>query len=71
MKIDFEELPEYQKNLKRLLKKHKTLNRDLDDVRKTLNKELGASLAFSFRMENLRITTCVRPYGMGRRVREQ
>jgi mRNA-degrading endonuclease RelE of RelBE toxin-antitoxin system len=59
MKINFEELPEYKKDLKRLMKKHRTLNGDLEDVRKDLNDEPGASPPFSFRIENLGITTCV------------
>ena len=59
MKINFEELPEYQKDLKRLLKKYRTLNGDLEDVCKDLNDEPGASPPFSFRIENLGITTCV------------
>jgi len=59
MKINFEELPEFQKDLKRLLKKHRTLNSDLEAVRKDLNDEPGASPPFSFRIENLGITTCI------------
>ena len=59
MKINFEELPEYQKDLKRLLKKYRTLNTDLEDVRKDLNDEPDARPPFSFRIENTGITTCV------------
>jgi len=59
MKINFEELPDYQKDLKRLLKKYRTLNVDLEDVRKDLNDEPRAFPPFSFRIENLGITTCV------------
>jgi len=59
MKINFEELPEFQKDLKRLLKKYRTLTSDLEDVRKDLDDEPGASPPFSFRIENLGITTCV------------
>ena len=59
MMIDFEELPEYQKDMKRLLKKYRTLISDLDDVRKDLNDEPGASPPYSFRIENLGISTCV------------
>jgi mRNA-degrading endonuclease RelE of RelBE toxin-antitoxin system len=58
-KINFGELPEFQKDLKRLLKKYRTLESDLDDVRKDLNDEPEASPPFSFRMEGLRISTCV------------
>jgi len=59
MKIDFDELPEFQKDLKRLLKKYRTLNSDLDVVHKDLNDEPDASPPYSFRIENLGITTCV------------
>jgi mRNA-degrading endonuclease RelE of RelBE toxin-antitoxin system len=59
MKISFDELPEYQKDLKRLSKKYRTLIKDLDDVKKDLDDEPGASPPFSFRIENLGITTCV------------
>jgi len=59
MMIDFEELPEYKKDFKRLLKKYYTLERDIDDVRKDLNDEPGASPPFSFQIEGLGISTCV------------
>ena len=59
MKIDFKELPEYHKDLKRLLKKFRTLNSDLDDLRKDLNDEPGASPPFSYRIDGLGIATCV------------
>jgi mRNA-degrading endonuclease RelE of RelBE toxin-antitoxin system len=58
-KIDFEELPEYKKDMKRLLKKYRTLESDLEDVRKDLNDEPEASPPFSFRIEGLGISTCV------------
>jgi len=58
-KIIFETLPEYQKDLKRLLKKYRTLVSDMEDVRKDLNDEPGASPPFSFLIEGLGITTCV------------
>jgi len=59
MKINFKALPEYQKDLKRLLKKYRTLNSDLEDVCKDLNDEPDASPPFSFRIDGLGITTCV------------
>jgi mRNA-degrading endonuclease RelE of RelBE toxin-antitoxin system len=58
-KIHFEELPVFQKDLKRLLKKYRTLLSDLEDVRKDLNDEPEASPPFSFRIEGLGISTCV------------
>jgi mRNA-degrading endonuclease RelE of RelBE toxin-antitoxin system len=57
--IDFEELAEYKKDLKRLLKKYRTLESDLEDVRKDLNDEPGASPPFSYRIEGLGVFTCV------------
>jgi len=59
MKIDFDELPEFQKDLKRLLKKYRTLTEDLEDVKRDLDDEPGASPPYSFRIEGLGITTCV------------
>jgi len=59
MKINFEELPEYQKDLKRLLKKYRTLPSDLGAVHKDLDDEPDARPPFSFRIENLGITSCV------------
>jgi len=58
-KINFEELPEYQKDMKWLLKKYRTLENDMNDVRKDLNDEPGASPPFSFQIEGLGITTCL------------
>jgi len=57
--VIFEALLEYKKDLKQLLKKYRTLNSDLDDVRKDLSDEPGARPPFSFRIDNLGITTCV------------
>ena len=59
MKISFEELPEYKKDLKRLLRKYRTLNGDMEVVCKDLDDEPGASPPYSFRIEGLGITTCV------------
>jgi len=58
-KIEFKHLPEFSKDLKRLLKKYRTLESDLDDVRKDLQDEPSASPPFSFRIEGLGIKTCV------------
>jgi mRNA-degrading endonuclease RelE of RelBE toxin-antitoxin system len=56
-RISFEELPEFLKDLKWLLKKYRTLESDLEDVRKILNDEPDADPPFSFRIEGLGITT--------------
>jgi len=59
MMINFEELPEFQKDLKRLLKKYRTLTSDLEEVHRGLNVYPDASPPYSFRIENLGIITCV------------
>ena len=58
-KIEFDVIPEFQKDLKYLLKKYRTLNNDLEVVRKDLNDEPGQSPPFSFRIDNLGIETCI------------
>lgn len=58
-KIGFDTLPEFQKDLKQLLKKYRTLKDDLEVVRKDLNDEPGQSPPFSFRIDNLGIETCI------------
>jgi mRNA-degrading endonuclease RelE of RelBE toxin-antitoxin system len=57
--MKFEELDEFKKDLKRLLKKYQTLEDDLVVVRKDLTDEPGAQPPFSFRIEGLGITTCI------------
>ena len=58
-KIQFEELLEFKKDLKQLLKKFRTLNDDLDVVKQDLNDEPGESPPFSYRINGLGIETCV------------
>jgi mRNA-degrading endonuclease RelE of RelBE toxin-antitoxin system len=58
-RIDFEELSEFKKDLKRLLKKYRTLESDLDDARKDLADEPGASPPFSYRIEGFGIASCI------------
>lgn len=55
----FEELPEYKKDLKNLLKKYRTLNDDLDVVKKVLITMPDERPPFSFRIDNLGISTCI------------
>jgi hypothetical protein len=55
----FEELDEYNRDLKRLLKKYQTLEDDLEVVKKDLADEPGAQPPFSYRIEGLGITTCI------------
>ena len=58
-KITFDELSEFEKDLKNLLKKYRTLNDDLEVVKQDLNDEPGESPPFSFRINGLGIETCI------------
>ena len=58
-KITFDELAEFKKDLKQLLKKYRTLNDDLDVVKQDINDEPGECPPFSFRINNLGINTCI------------
>jgi mRNA-degrading endonuclease RelE of RelBE toxin-antitoxin system len=58
-KIEFDELSEFKKDLKRLLKKYRTLKEDLEVVKLDLNDEPGESPPFSFRIDNLGLETCI------------
>ena len=55
----FEELTEFQKDLKLLLKKYRTLNDDLDAVKQVLTTAPDERPPFSFRIDNLTLETCV------------
>ena len=57
--MTFEELAEFKKDLKNLLKKYGTLNDDLEVVKKVLTTALEARPMFSFRIDNLALETCV------------
>ncbi len=57
--ITFEELAEYNKDLKQLLKKYKSLHDDIAELKKVLAVEPDAAPPFSFRIDGLGITTCV------------
>lgn len=54
----FEELSEFKKDLKNLLKKYRSLNEDLDEVKTILKKKPEERPPFSFRIDNLGIETC-------------
>ncbi len=58
-KIQFDELQEFKKDLKWLLKKYRTLNEDLEIVMQDLNDEPKENPPFSFRIDNLGLETCV------------
>jgi len=57
--MTFEELEEFKKDLKQLLKKYRTLNDDLETVKRVLNVEPNERPPFSFRINDLGIETCV------------
>ena len=57
--MTFEELEEYKKDLKQLLKKYRTLSGDIETVKRVLNVEPNERPPFSFRINDLGITTCV------------
>ena len=59
IKVQFETLPEFQKDLKLLLNKYRTLNDDLEEVRTILRVKPDERPPFSFRIDNLGIETCV------------
>ncbi len=58
-KMIFEELSEFKGDLKKLLKKYRTLKDDLDIVKKVLETVPAERPPFSFRIDNLGIETCV------------
>lgn len=55
----FEELDEFKKDLKKLLKKYRSLDDDLATVRKVLKVLPAERPPFSFRIDGLGIETCV------------
>ena len=57
--MTLDELNEFKKDLKNLLKKYRTLNDDLDVVKQVLTVSPDESPPFSFRIDNLGLETCV------------
>ncbi len=57
--MTFEELDDFKKDLKHLLKKYRTLDGDLEIVRRVLEVEPNERPPFSFRISDLGISTCV------------
>lgn len=57
--MNFDELTEFKKDLKDLLKKYRTLNEDLEVVKKVLEVEPDERPPFSFRIEGLGLVTCI------------
>ncbi|MCA0428551.1 MAG: hypothetical protein LCH37_14045 [Bacteroidetes bacterium] len=57
--MTFEELVEFKKDLKNLLKKYRTLNDDLEVVKRVLEISPDERPPFSFRIDNLGVETCI------------
>ncbi len=57
--MEFTTLPEYDKDLKRLLKKFHSLITDMEDVKKVLSVRPNAQAPFSYRIDGLGIESCV------------
>lgn len=57
--MTFDELAEFKKDFKKLLKKYRTLKDDLEVVKKVIDIKPEARPPFSFQIENLRIETCI------------
>jgi len=57
--MTFDELNEFKKDLKKLLKKYRSLNDDLKTVKKVIKVEPKEHPPFSFRIDGLGIETCV------------
>lgn len=55
----FDELSEFKKDLKGLLKKYGSLNEDLEIVKKVLDVLPDERPQFSYRIDNLGLETCV------------
>ena len=57
--MTFDELTEFKKDLKTLLKKYRTLNDDLNVVQRVLEVRPDERPPVSFRINNLGIETCI------------
>lgn len=57
--MTFNELTEFRKDLKGLLKKYRTLNDDMEIVRQVLEVFPDERPPFSFRIDNLGLETCI------------
>jgi len=57
--MNFDELPEFKKDVKVLLKKYRTLEEDLTIIRLILKTKPDERPTFSFNINNLGIKTCI------------
>lgn len=59
MSMNFDQLPEYEKDLKSLLKKYRSLAEDIEVVKQILKVHPEERPPFSFQINNLELKTCV------------
>jgi len=57
--MEFNQLSEFDTDLKSLLKRYRTLNDDLEELKTILNKRPDERPPFSFRIDNLGLETCI------------
>lgn len=57
--MDFEAIPEFEKDVKRLQKRFRSLPDDLEVIKKVLRVKPEGRAPFSYRINNLGIKTCV------------
>jgi len=57
--MEFDTLTAFDKDLKQLLKRYRTLNDDLEDVKTILKVKPEERPPFSFRIDNLGLETCI------------
>ena len=57
--MEFDELDEFKKDLKKLSKRYKSLNDDLETIRKVLKVNPDARPPFSYNIDGLGIKNCI------------
>ena len=57
--MTFDEIIEFRKDHKKLIKKYRSLPDDLEQIKKILSVEPDAAPPFSYRIEGLKIKTCI------------
>ena len=57
--MTFQTLADYDNDFKRLFKKYRTLENDINAVKKVLNIKPNARPPFSFRIDGLGISSCI------------
>jgi len=57
--MEFDTLPEFDKDLKLLLKRYRTLKEDLSEIKTILKKKPDERPPFSFRIADLGLETCI------------